>query len=82
MLLLPKLTFVFLNAILHISSTTLTKIQTLLNTFIWVGRGVGHLRLWLSLAEKNLRDGGVAIPNIRKYYEAAMLSSCVVVDVQ
>lgn len=29
------------------------------------------------MVEKRLQDGGVAVPNIKKYYSAALLTACV-----
>lgn len=73
MVLLPKLILVFLNTILKIPYSMLNSIQAIINTFIW-----GHKkpRICLAIVEKRLQDGGVAIPNIRKYYDAAMLTAC------
>lgn len=68
-ILLPKLIFV-----IDIPEKVLNKIQNIINKFIWK-RATPKLKL--AITEKALRNGGVAIPNIKKYYNAACLSMCV-----
>lgn len=67
MVLLPKLTFVFLNTVLDIQNKMLAKIQNILNKFIWGGK---KPRLKMSLVQKPLQEG------ITKYYEVALLTAC------
>lgn len=77
MVLLPKLIFVFLNAFLDILARTLNRIQSLLNKFIWDNK---KPRRKFSITNKRLQNGGVAIPNIRKYYEASRRQHVMVED--
>lgn len=74
MILLPKLLFVFLNTNLDVPKMTLSKIKSIINKYIW---GARKLRIKFSIAEKKIQDGGIAIPNINRYYEAALLVACV-----
>lgn len=73
--LLPKLIFVFLNVILSIPESMLNRIQAIINRFIW---GNKRPRINMTTVEKTLRNGEVAIPNIKNYYHAAMLVACLV----
>lgn len=63
MVLLPKLVFVFLNAVLDSPNTILSKMQAIINEFIWRSK---KPRIRLRMVEQKLQNGGVAIPNIYK----------------
>lgn len=69
--LLPKLVFVLLNTTLDIPEALLNKMQAIVNKFIWNNKKPRMLAV-----EKRLQNGGLAIPNIRKYYHAAPLVAC------
>lgn len=70
---LPKLVFTFLNIILDLPTAILNRIQGIFSKCIW-----GNKRAWVSakFLEQQLENGGLAIPNIRQYYCAAMLIAC------
>lgn len=74
MVLLPQLLFIFLNTLLDIPVKTLNKIQLILNKFIWDNR---KPRIKFLITQKNLQNGGIGIPNIRKYYEASISATAV-----
>lgn len=52
MVLLPKLIFMMLNAVIDIPEATVNKIQTILNNFIWRRK---RPRLKLTTVEKNVK---------------------------
>lgn len=58
---------------MNIPIVMLNKIQSIIN-FIW---GARNPRMKFFLAEKRIQDGDIAIPNIKRYYEAALLMACV-----
>lgn len=71
--LLPKILFVFLNANLQIPLANLNTMQAICNKFIWSYKRA-HVRS--HILEQRLEDGGLAMPNILKYYFAAKLMAC------
>lgn len=73
MVLLPKLIFVFLNAFLDITVKTLQKIQSILNTFVWVSK---NPRMKLLTTEKEFRNGGIGIQTSENT-EASILTACI-----
>lgn len=73
-ILLPKIFFVFSNALMEIPTKILNKIQGMSNRFIW---GYKHARIHFSVLEQKLEHGGLALPNIRKYCCAAMMVASV-----
>lgn len=64
----------FLNTLLDISEKEMDRIQNMINKFIWVDKKP-RVNAWIM----GLRPehGGLAVPNIRKYYYAALLVACI-----
>lgn len=58
---------------IDIPEATLNKMQAIVNKFIWNKK---KLRLRLTTLEKTLQNGGLAIPNNKKYPLAASLVAC------
>lgn len=59
-------------AVKMLLAQTLNKIQSILNRFIWSTK---KPRFKLTTVEKKWLSGGLAIPNIRKYYYAKLVAS-------
>lgn len=59
--------------ILEIPNRLLSKMQGINSKLIW---GNKKPRIRKSILEKGLEDGGLAVPNIMKYYHAATLAAC------
>lgn len=79
MFLLPKILFVCLNAALTIPVKILNTFQDILNRFLWgYKRACIHSRI---LVQK-LELGGLAVPDIAKYYYALVVTMCLDGDSQ
>lgn len=72
MVLLSKLIFIFINMILDIVEKILCKIKGILNKFIWGGE---KPRISFKTVESKFDKGGLAVPNVKKYYRAAMVAA-------
>uniref|UniRef100_A0A3Q3BAI7 Reverse transcriptase domain-containing protein n=1 Tax=Kryptolebias marmoratus TaxID=37003 RepID=A0A3Q3BAI7_KRYMA len=72
MIVLPKFLYLFQAIPLNPPDGFFTKIQTILNNFIWNNR---RARLRLSLLYLPYDRGGLGVPNFKWYYWAAQLSS-------
>lgn len=70
MKILPKLLFIFRSLILHIPKGVLFQIQKIFNTFVWMDR---KPRIRATLLQQKQTKGGLALPNVAHYYQAAML---------
>lgn len=66
--------FFFLNVILDIPKTLLNRLQLIINNFIW---GNKRQRVCFVTSEKSLSEGGLAVPNLKMYYHAALLAACI-----
>lgn len=69
---LPQFMFIFQKLILPLSDGLLNKIQRICSRFIWAGR---KPRIKVAIMQQKKTQGGVALPNIRFYYQAALLES-------
>lgn len=70
MKILPRFIFLFRNLILPISTKVLSKVQCLFNEFIWDQK---KSRIKISLLQKSKEEGGIVVPNVLLYYQAAVL---------
>uniref|UniRef100_A0A803J9X8 Reverse transcriptase domain-containing protein n=1 Tax=Xenopus tropicalis TaxID=8364 RepID=A0A803J9X8_XENTR len=69
--LLPKILYLFRTIPIHIPAKFFTSLQGLLTKFIWQKR---KPRIAYSTMSNSKRKGGLALPNLKKYYQACHLN--------
>lgn len=77
MVILPTFLFVFQNLIVKFDIRLLQQIQKAINNFIWNRK---KPRIKISTFQQGTRrggGGGVAVPNVKLYYQAAHLAAMV-----
>lgn len=74
MSILPKFLYLFQTLLIKIPSSYLKQVQSLFTRFVWANKKPRIPKSQFCLSKQN---GGVALPDIRKYYQAAHLSRVV-----
>lgn len=73
MVLSPKLIFVLSTVILIILASILNRLHGILNRFPW---GNKRVRINSKILQQHLEEVELAVPNINKYYYAALVTAC------
>lgn len=74
MVILPKFLFIFQNLIVKLDSRLLQQIQKAIPSFIWSGK---KTRIKISTLQQETGQGGLAVPNVKLYYQVAHLAAMI-----
>lgn len=72
---LPVLLFIFQNIFAILLQSLLNKIQTIIINLI--GRGGGRARIKTSVLQQLIKQGALALPDVKLYYSTAMLMALI-----